>query len=127
MSALLTPCAIQNVIELILSIIIILILVNQASSSHLPYGRPRVLQKEKVYCLLSHHQYVSGYSSDIWMPLWTAYTVNKPVSYQISVLLLNMGSNGLKMWSIDQEPCLRPGGCHVTMPLVSEKEKVSLK
>uniref|UniRef100_A0A803VB00 Ectonucleotide pyrophosphatase/phosphodiesterase 3 n=1 Tax=Ficedula albicollis TaxID=59894 RepID=A0A803VB00_FICAL len=49
-----------------------------ASSSHLPYGRPKVLQKENVYCLLSHHQYVSGYSSDIWMPLWTAYTVNKP-------------------------------------------------
>uniref|UniRef100_A0A803V0Y5 Ectonucleotide pyrophosphatase/phosphodiesterase 3 n=1 Tax=Ficedula albicollis TaxID=59894 RepID=A0A803V0Y5_FICAL len=51
---------------------------NKASSSHLPYGRPKVLQKENVYCLLSHHQYVSGYSSDIWMPLWTAYTVNKP-------------------------------------------------
>uniref|UniRef100_A0A8C3NNE1 Ectonucleotide pyrophosphatase/phosphodiesterase 3 n=1 Tax=Geospiza parvula TaxID=87175 RepID=A0A8C3NNE1_GEOPR len=47
-------------------------------SSHLPYGRPKVLQKEKVYCLLSHHQYVSGYSYDIRMPLWTAYTVNKP-------------------------------------------------
>uniref|UniRef100_U3KB59 Ectonucleotide pyrophosphatase/phosphodiesterase 3 n=1 Tax=Ficedula albicollis TaxID=59894 RepID=U3KB59_FICAL len=55
-----------------------LMCVNKASSSHLPYGRPKVLQKENVYCLLSHHQYVSGYSSDIWMPLWTAYTVNKP-------------------------------------------------
>ncbi|KFQ00600.1 Ectonucleotide pyrophosphatase/phosphodiesterase family member 3, partial [Leptosomus discolor] len=50
----------------------------KANSYHLPYGRPRVLQKENVYCLLSHHQYVSGYSYDIWMPLWTAYTVNKP-------------------------------------------------
>ncbi|NWX26969.1 ENPP3 phosphodiesterase, partial [Notiomystis cincta] len=52
--------------------------IKKASSSHLPYGRPKVLQKEKVYCLLSHHQYVSGYSNDIQMPLWTAYTVNKP-------------------------------------------------
>ncbi|NXQ19319.1 ENPP3 phosphodiesterase, partial [Peucedramus taeniatus] len=52
--------------------------IKKASSSHLPYGRPKVLQKEKVYCLLSHHQYVSGYSYDIWMPLWTAYTMNKP-------------------------------------------------
>ncbi|NXP92344.1 ENPP3 phosphodiesterase, partial [Passerina amoena] len=52
--------------------------IKKASSSHLPYGRPKVLQKEKVYCLLSHHQYVSGYSYDIRMPLWTAYTVNKP-------------------------------------------------
>ncbi|NXO05904.1 ENPP3 phosphodiesterase, partial [Oriolus oriolus] len=52
--------------------------IKNASSSHLPYGRPKVLQKENVYCLLSHHQYVSGYSYDIWMPLWTAYTVEKP-------------------------------------------------
>ncbi|NXF08967.1 ENPP3 phosphodiesterase, partial [Smithornis capensis] len=52
--------------------------IKKASSDHLPYGRPKVLQKENVYCLLSHHQYVSGYSYDIWMPLWTAYTVNKP-------------------------------------------------
>ncbi|NWU42032.1 ENPP3 phosphodiesterase, partial [Hylia prasina] len=52
--------------------------IKKASSSHLPYGRPKVLQQENVYCLLSHHQYVSGYSYDIWMPLWTAYTVNKP-------------------------------------------------
>uniref|UniRef100_A0A8C5JI89 Ectonucleotide pyrophosphatase/phosphodiesterase 3 n=1 Tax=Junco hyemalis TaxID=40217 RepID=A0A8C5JI89_JUNHY len=52
--------------------------IKKAKSSHLPYGRPRVLQKEKDYCLLSHHQYVSGYSNDIRMPLWTAYTVNKP-------------------------------------------------
>uniref|UniRef100_A0A8B9F8Z8 Ectonucleotide pyrophosphatase/phosphodiesterase 3 n=1 Tax=Amazona collaria TaxID=241587 RepID=A0A8B9F8Z8_9PSIT len=52
--------------------------VKEANTYHLPYGRPIVLQKENVYCLLSHHQYVSGYSYDIWMPLWTAYTVNKP-------------------------------------------------
>ncbi|XP_008922126.2 venom phosphodiesterase 1 [Manacus vitellinus] len=52
--------------------------IKKASSHHLPYGRPKVLQTENVYCLLTHHQYVSGYSYDIWMPLWTAYTVNKP-------------------------------------------------
>ncbi|NXM30315.1 ENPP3 phosphodiesterase, partial [Oxyruncus cristatus] len=52
--------------------------IKRASSNHLPYGRPKVLQKKNVYCLLSHHQFVSGYSYDIWMPLWTAYTVNKP-------------------------------------------------
>ncbi|NWR29895.1 ENPP3 phosphodiesterase, partial [Tachuris rubrigastra] len=52
--------------------------IKKASSYHLPYGRPKVLQKKNVYCLLSHHQFVSGYSYDIWMPLWTAYTVNKP-------------------------------------------------
>ncbi|NWU84019.1 ENPP3 phosphodiesterase, partial [Onychorhynchus coronatus] len=52
--------------------------IKKASSYHLPYGRPKVLQKKNVYCLLSHHQFVSGYSYDIWMPLWTAYTVKKP-------------------------------------------------
>ncbi|KAM9563935.1 ectonucleotide pyrophosphatase/phosphodiesterase family member 3 isoform 1-T1 [Guaruba guarouba] len=52
--------------------------IKEANTYNLPYGRPIVLQKENVYCLLSHHQYVSGYSYDIWMPLWTAYTVNKP-------------------------------------------------
>ncbi|NXJ78984.1 ENPP3 phosphodiesterase, partial [Trogon melanurus] len=52
----------------------------KANSNHLPYGRPKVLQKNNVYCLLSHHQYVSGYSYDIRMPLWTAYTLNKPES-----------------------------------------------
>ncbi|NXP28897.1 ENPP3 phosphodiesterase, partial [Scytalopus superciliaris] len=51
--------------------------IKKASSYHLPYGRPKVLQKKNEYCLLSHHQYVSGYSYDIRMPLWTAYTVNK--------------------------------------------------
>ncbi|XP_055569704.1 ectonucleotide pyrophosphatase/phosphodiesterase family member 3 isoform X2 [Falco cherrug] len=52
--------------------------IQKANSYHLPYGRPKVLQENNIYCLLSHHQYVSGYSYDIWMPLWTAYTVNKP-------------------------------------------------
>uniref|UniRef100_A0A663DRG7 Ectonucleotide pyrophosphatase/phosphodiesterase 3 n=1 Tax=Aquila chrysaetos chrysaetos TaxID=223781 RepID=A0A663DRG7_AQUCH len=64
--------------------------IKKANSYHLPYGRPKVLQKKNVYCLLSHHQYVSGYSYDIWMPLWTAYTVNKPVGYQIFILFLNI-------------------------------------
>ncbi|NXY40951.1 ENPP3 phosphodiesterase, partial [Ceuthmochares aereus] len=52
--------------------------IKEANSYHLPYGRPKVLQNKNVYCLLSHHQYVSGYSYDILMPLWTAYTVDKP-------------------------------------------------
>ncbi|NWS23007.1 ENPP3 phosphodiesterase, partial [Pachyramphus minor] len=52
--------------------------IKKASSDHLPYGRPKVLQKKNVYCLLSHLRFVSGYSYDIRMPLWTAYTVNKP-------------------------------------------------
>uniref|UniRef100_A0A8C4JQZ5 Ectonucleotide pyrophosphatase/phosphodiesterase 1 n=1 Tax=Dromaius novaehollandiae TaxID=8790 RepID=A0A8C4JQZ5_DRONO len=43
----------------------------------LPYGRPRVLQKKHNYCLLYHYHYVSGYSKDYKMSLWSAYTVNR--------------------------------------------------
>uniref|UniRef100_A0A8D0B7M0 Ectonucleotide pyrophosphatase/phosphodiesterase family member 3 n=1 Tax=Salvator merianae TaxID=96440 RepID=A0A8D0B7M0_SALMN len=46
---------------------------------NLPYGRPRVLQKQSTYCLLHHNKYVSGYSQDIWMPLWSSYTLNEPL------------------------------------------------
>ncbi|XP_032656675.1 ectonucleotide pyrophosphatase/phosphodiesterase family member 3 isoform X1 [Chelonoidis abingdonii] len=51
--------------------------IKKAETYNLPYGRPSVLQKQNTYCLLHHHQYVSGYSHNIWMPLWSAYTVNK--------------------------------------------------
>lgn len=45
----------------------------------LPYGRPRVLQNSTV-CLLYQHQFVSGYSHDILMPLWTSYTIDRNAS-----------------------------------------------
>ncbi|GCC23755.1 hypothetical protein chiPu_0002153 [Chiloscyllium punctatum] len=50
--------------------------VKGANEHHLPYGRPRVLQNNSKWCLLHQHFYVSGYSHDILMPLWSAYTVN---------------------------------------------------
>ncbi|CAI5770115.1 pyrophosphatase phosphodiesterase family member 1 [Podarcis lilfordi] len=43
----------------------------------LPFGRPRVLQKKQVYCLLHSYHYVNGFSHKIKMPLWSAYMVNK--------------------------------------------------
>lgn len=46
----------------------------------LPYGRPRVLQKKNTICLLSQHQFMTGYSQDILMPLWTSYTVDRNAS-----------------------------------------------
>uniref|UniRef100_A0A8C3PNS3 Ectonucleotide pyrophosphatase/phosphodiesterase 3 n=1 Tax=Calidris pygmaea TaxID=425635 RepID=A0A8C3PNS3_9CHAR len=69
--------------------------IKKANEYHLPYGRPKVLQNNKVYCLLSHDQYVSGYSYDIRMPLWTAYTVNKsvPATYNdIGIKLISVYS-----------------------------------
>uniref|UniRef100_UPI00398EC2D3 ectonucleotide pyrophosphatase/phosphodiesterase family member 3-like n=1 Tax=Pristiophorus japonicus TaxID=55135 RepID=UPI00398EC2D3 len=54
--------------------------VNQIEAFNMPYGRPRVLQKDSTYCLLSHRLYVTGYSAGILMPLWSAYTVTKLVN-----------------------------------------------
>ncbi|XP_072355248.1 venom phosphodiesterase 2-like isoform X1 [Scyliorhinus torazame] len=51
--------------------------VKSADALNLPYGRPRVVQENSKWCLLHQHWYVSGYSHDILMPLWSAYTVNK--------------------------------------------------
>ncbi|XP_014060142.1 ectonucleotide pyrophosphatase/phosphodiesterase family member 1 [Salmo salar] len=47
-----------------------------AKALHLPYGIPRVLQENADYCVLHHANYVNGYSKDIIMPLWVAYTIN---------------------------------------------------
>ncbi|XP_001380405.1 ectonucleotide pyrophosphatase/phosphodiesterase family member 1 [Monodelphis domestica] len=47
----------------------------------LPYGRPRVLQKNSTFCLLYQHQFVNAYSRDITMPLWSSYTVDKNDSF----------------------------------------------
>ncbi|KAL7833924.1 hypothetical protein AOLI_G00288840 [Acnodon oligacanthus] len=46
-----------------------------AKRLHLPYGVPRVLQDKTDYCILHHSSYISGYSKDILMPLWVAYTL----------------------------------------------------
>nr|XP_020671209.1 ectonucleotide pyrophosphatase/phosphodiesterase family member 3 [Pogona vitticeps] len=49
----------------------------KSEAYNLPYGRPHVLQNQSTYCLLYQNQYVSGYSQDILMPLWSSYTVSK--------------------------------------------------
>ncbi|XP_062952753.1 ectonucleotide pyrophosphatase/phosphodiesterase family member 3 isoform X1 [Cynocephalus volans] len=45
---------------------------------NLPFGRPRVMQKDKDHCLLYHREYVSGFGKDMRMPMWSSYTVPKP-------------------------------------------------
>ncbi|XP_035279912.1 ectonucleotide pyrophosphatase/phosphodiesterase family member 1 [Anguilla anguilla] len=56
-------------------------LINGSSNSalkslHLPFGIPRVLQKTAQFCVLQHADYISGYSRDLLMPLWLAYTLD---------------------------------------------------
>lgn len=46
--------------------------------TNLPFGRPRVIQKNKDHCLLYHREYVSGFGKAMKMPMWSSYTVPKP-------------------------------------------------
>ncbi|KAM5286114.1 ectonucleotide pyrophosphatase/phosphodiesterase family member 3 isoform 1-T1 [Hipposideros larvatus] len=45
---------------------------------NLPFGRPKVMQKNKEHCLLYHRDYVSGFGKAFRMPMWSSYTVSKP-------------------------------------------------
>ncbi|GLD59508.1 ectonucleotide pyrophosphatase/phosphodiesterase family member 2-like protein [Lates japonicus] len=44
------------------------------NSTHLPFGRPAVMF-DTQYSLLHHVEFISGYSKELAMPLWTAYTL----------------------------------------------------
>ncbi|XP_048849969.1 ectonucleotide pyrophosphatase/phosphodiesterase family member 2-like isoform X2 [Brienomyrus brachyistius] len=44
------------------------------SGQNLPFGRPAVLFQAK-YSILQHDDFISGYSLELAMPLWTSYTV----------------------------------------------------
>uniref|UniRef100_A0A667XU24 Ectonucleotide pyrophosphatase/phosphodiesterase 2 n=1 Tax=Myripristis murdjan TaxID=586833 RepID=A0A667XU24_9TELE len=53
-----------------------------ADSSLLPFGRPAVLFATR-YSLLHHVEFVSGYSKELAMPLWSAYTLpRQPKKHQ---------------------------------------------
>uniref|UniRef100_A0A665UBU7 SMB domain-containing protein n=1 Tax=Echeneis naucrates TaxID=173247 RepID=A0A665UBU7_ECHNA len=47
---------------------------NQSEGTHLPFGRPAVMF-DTHYSLLHHVEFVSGYSRELAMPLWTSYTL----------------------------------------------------
>uniref|UniRef100_A0A7N8Y8V6 SMB domain-containing protein n=1 Tax=Mastacembelus armatus TaxID=205130 RepID=A0A7N8Y8V6_9TELE len=44
------------------------------NSTQLPFGRPAVMFNTQ-YSLLHHVEFISGYSKELAMPLWTAYTL----------------------------------------------------
>uniref|UniRef100_A0A3B4UIJ6 Venom phosphodiesterase 1-like n=1 Tax=Seriola dumerili TaxID=41447 RepID=A0A3B4UIJ6_SERDU len=47
---------------------------------HVLFGRPRMLQPDQSYCILYQEGFISGYSSKALMPLWSSFTVDKPMS-----------------------------------------------
>ncbi|XP_068431430.1 venom phosphodiesterase 1 [Clinocottus analis] len=49
-----------------------------AEKKHLLFGRPRVLQPDRRYCVLHHEAFISGYGADALMPLWSSFTVQRP-------------------------------------------------
>ncbi|KAK3526352.1 hypothetical protein QTP70_024631 [Hemibagrus guttatus] len=48
------------------------------NETHLPFGRPAVLFQTS-YSLLQHSNYISAYSYELHMPLWTAFTITPQV------------------------------------------------
>lgn len=51
-----------------------------AEKTHVPFGRPRMLQPDQSYCVLHHQGFISAYSRTMLMPLWSSFTIHKPVS-----------------------------------------------
>uniref|UniRef100_A0A8C7YXU2 Ectonucleotide pyrophosphatase/phosphodiesterase 2 n=1 Tax=Oryzias sinensis TaxID=183150 RepID=A0A8C7YXU2_9TELE len=51
-----------------------------ADTTHLPFGRPAVMFNTE-YGLLRHVEFVSGYSRELAMPLWTSYTLSRQVNF----------------------------------------------
>nr|XP_057903277.1 venom phosphodiesterase 1-like [Doryrhamphus excisus] len=45
---------------------------------HAMFGRPRLLRRSERYCILRHEDFVSAYSQDVMMPLWSSFTLDKP-------------------------------------------------
>ncbi|KAF3834346.1 hypothetical protein F7725_025550 [Dissostichus mawsoni] len=51
-----------------------------AKKKHFPEGRPRMLQPDKSYCVLPQEGFITAYSLTALMPLWSSFTIDKPVS-----------------------------------------------
>ncbi|KAM6954085.1 ectonucleotide pyrophosphatase/phosphodiesterase family member 1 [Aplochiton taeniatus] len=75
---------------------------------HLPYGTPKVLQENADYCILHQSDYLNGYSKDLLMPLWVAYTL-RPLT---RVLPLSPASEAcvrgdVRVSAVASQACLR--------------------
>uniref|UniRef100_A0A3B5MQ91 Extracellular Endonuclease subunit A domain-containing protein n=1 Tax=Xiphophorus couchianus TaxID=32473 RepID=A0A3B5MQ91_9TELE len=52
---------------------------------HMMFGRPQMLQPDSSYCILHQEGFISGYSHEVLMPLWSSFTIDKPVSVLVSM------------------------------------------
>ena len=53
--------------------------VSAAERKHLLFGRPQMLQPNQSYCILHQEGFVSAHSHNVRMPLWSSFTIDKPV------------------------------------------------
>ncbi|XP_040909967.1 venom phosphodiesterase 1 [Toxotes jaculatrix] len=51
-----------------------------AEKKHMLFGRPRMLQPDQSYCILHQEGFISAYSSKTLMPLWSSFTIDKPMN-----------------------------------------------
>ncbi|KAM4549950.1 venom phosphodiesterase CdcPDE [Fundulus diaphanus] len=51
-----------------------------AERRHMLFGRPQMLQPGRGYCILHQEGFISGYSRELLMPLWSSFTVEKPTN-----------------------------------------------
>ncbi|XP_072304430.1 venom phosphodiesterase CdcPDE [Eucyclogobius newberryi] len=63
--------------------------VEASEKTHVPFGRPALLQEGQSLCVLRHEGFVSGYSRDKLMPLWTSYTPEPASSAPLGPLVLD--------------------------------------
>ncbi|GLD59507.1 venom phosphodiesterase 1-like isoform X1 [Lates japonicus] len=54
--------------------------VSTAEKEHMLFGRPRMLQPDQNYCILYQEGFISAYSTKALMPLWSSFTINKPMN-----------------------------------------------
>ncbi|XP_043995260.1 venom phosphodiesterase 2 isoform X2 [Gambusia affinis] len=47
---------------------------------HMMFGRPQMLQPDSSYCILHQEGFISGYSHELLMPLWSSFTIDKPTN-----------------------------------------------
>uniref|UniRef100_A0A8C9UXQ6 SMB domain-containing protein n=1 Tax=Scleropages formosus TaxID=113540 RepID=A0A8C9UXQ6_SCLFO len=52
--------------------------VSASEKKHMPFGRPRLLQAGGKYCLLHQQGFISAYSLQSFMPLWSSFTLSRP-------------------------------------------------
>lgn len=56
-----------------------------AEKTHALFGRPMMLQPDQSYCILYQEGFISAYSHKALMPLWSSFTIDKPVSVSVAL------------------------------------------